>query len=1281
MFQRTYPFDSVPEDARRKAWESVRDRRRPRILDTTQPYWNSVGPKPSYSFFPGQGLTSGRINTVAVKPDDPNVILLGSATGGIWRSADAGATFVPVTDDQVDLAVSSIGFAPSSPSTVYAAMGDFASGYVGYGVLKSTDGGQTWSHINNSTLPAYVNTTKLAIDPTNPNRLYLAVYAYLQASPLNGSRFGGGIYVSADGGVNWTLTMPGLAKDVMVDPLNPAIVYGAMLPFGGVSTPAAGVYRSVDRGSTWKIYYASAYSPTTDIKIAITSDTTIYFYAGDSSGNTSLVGYDNGAGGGNATVQNWSLGPANLDSAQFAYNTYIAADPSNARNLYIGSRDAFKVTRNADNTLSVKNLSGNFLAADNWAKFHADTCTMHTDQHSIAFSPTNPNLVYFGNDGGLYQSPDGGNTLASLNSTLTLEQFYALTVHGTDKTFSIGGTQDNSAQRLSSDLSSWYQIVTGDSGGAVIDPVDSSTVFITLDKDVFRFKNKGQTYDAVVASPTTTFGEPSTGARVAFIPPFTGNGKDATLYYGTWRLFTSTDLGTSWTAPAGTTDLTKGSTDALNVISVSSANPNVIYTGSQQGRAMVSQNGGLTWTDITSGLPNRTITSINIDLVNPGTAYLSVSGFGTGHLFRTTNSGALWTDVSGNLPNIPASAVTEDPKNPSTVYAGTDIGIFRSTAGGNTWTAFNNGLPPVVITAFVTQASGLVRAATWGRGIYDLVVPGSTTPPDTTPPALTVTSHTNGQTVSTSSITLAGTATDSGLGNSGISSVTVNGVPANNGTATGSAVASWSLAVTLTNGANVFSVVAKDASPNQNSTTVTITINYQPSTGGGGGGGGGGPITPSGNANTYHVFPQVADGRFGDGSYYQSTLMVTNASSGSTSCTLQLHGLTVNGLSQISFTVGTFYIYITPGNTQSLQTGYASLQCSAKVEAQLVYTFYAGNGVKVSEATVFSSPSATLLRVIADYRGGSRLGLAVANDSTQSASYTLRVYDSNGIARGTSQLLTVAAGQNTAAFVEQFVTLPANFYGYVDVVATTGSASVIGLRYTGNVFTTVPAANLASTSPTANTYHVFPQVADGYNPDGSYFQSTLMVTNVSSGSLTCTLQLQGVSIGGQTQIPFTVSTVYTYVTPGKAQPLQTGYASLQCSSKVEAQLLYSFYSSNGVKASEATVFSSPPVSSARILADYRGGGRLGLAVANDSTQNAGYTIRVYDTNGNSIGSPPPLTVTADHNTAAFVEQFVTLPANYYGYVDVVATSGKGSLIGLRFTGSAFTTVPAIQLAP
>jgi hypothetical protein len=433
----------------------------------------------------------------------------------------------------------------------------------------------------------------------------------------------------------------------------------------------------------------------------------------------------------------------------------------------------------------------------------------------------------------------------------------------------------------------------------------------------------------------------------------------------------------------------------------------------------------------------------------------------------------------------------------------------------------------------------------------------------------------------------------------------------------------------------------------------------------------------------------------------------SNPSTTSPSCTLQFHGLSIGGQTSVPFTISGAHIsysYITPGNMQALQTGYASLQCSSNVEAQLLYAYYTSAGTKVSEATVFSSPSATSLRIFADERADTagerlQLALAFANDSNQTANYTIYVYDSGGNLIG-SPSLTVNAYQNHPVYLDQLliaagITVPRNYYGTVDIIASSGTASVIGVGYTGDyLFTTIPAAIMSSTSATASTYHVFPQIADGSLSDGSYLQSTVIVTNSnpSTTSPNCTLQFHGLSIGGQTSVPFTISGAhisYSYTTPGNMQALQTGYASLQCSSNVEAQLLYAYYSSAGTKVSEATVFSSPSATSLRIFADERAdtaGERLQLALAfaNDSNQTANYTINVYDSSGNLIGSPS-LTVNAGQNDPVYLDQLltgagITVPRNYYGTVDIIANSGTASIIGVSYTGDyLFTTIPAVIL--
>lgn len=731
MFQRAYPLGSVPDDARRRAWDSRPDRGKGRSgSESVQtPTWQSIGPvstvpHPSNTF----GLNSGRINAIAISAADPQVVLVGASTGGIWRSVDSGNSFTPVADSQVDLAVGAIAFSRSSPNTVYAGMGDMSAccSYLGSGVLKSTDGGQNWTRINNPSLPQPGAIGAIAVDPTNPNRLYVGLYRSLDTSTAGKFPYGG-FYLSTDGGVNWMNTLPGLPRDIMISSADPQTIYVAMRGVGqSGNAGTGGVFRSIDGGNTWNMIYTSSFPPAfetgglRDIRVAISAANPqkIYVYSGTTSSTRVDVSTDGGA--------HWAnLGAPGLDVGQFGYNTYIYADPANAETVYVGTRDVFK---SIDGAVSWTNLTR--------TNFSYSLALAHPDQHALAFSPVDSKVIYIGNDGGLYGSPDAGKSFQSLNTTLSLTQFVSIARHPTDSLITYGGTQDNGTQkRLTGNPDQWRDFAGGDGGHCVINPLDPTIVFATyVHGTVWRFSNNGDSPRTTVATDSRFKDAGGSDERTAFYPPLTGNRVNAQIYFGTQRVWTSTDLGNTWAPTGPAPDLTRGGTDVLNAISVARANTNIIYTGSMNGRAMVSSDDGQTWTDITGGLPNRTITWIAIDNSDAAVAYLAVSGFGSGHIFKTVNTGQTWTDISGNLPNIPANALLVDPANANVIYAGTDIGVFRSTTAGNTWTTFNDGMPPVIVMGFAVNNSGQIQVATYGRGAYEAVVSASdfSLVPDTT---------------------------------------------------------------------------------------------------------------------------------------------------------------------------------------------------------------------------------------------------------------------------------------------------------------------------------------------------------------------------------------------------------------------------------------------------------------------------------------------------------------------------------------------------------------------
>lgn len=718
FFQRAYPFEEIPENARRLAWLA---RPKSDTRAAQQAAWTPIGPVPTDSAFPNNwGMSSGRINAIAVSPADPNLILVGASTGGIWRSTDGGANFKPVTDSHVDLAVGSIAFAPSNSNIVYAGMGDARGSYFGTGVLKSTDGGQSWTRVNNDTLrPGRV--TRIAINPTNPNEIYLAQLTQLILNNGTGS-FAAGFYRSTDGGVNWTRPLPGLARDIALHPTVPGTLYLAMsrVDTGGL---LPGVYRSTDSGANWTRIYASPYTSPTNVKVATTpaDPRRVYVLIGGTLNNATEIRVELSTDNGDTFT---NLGSKDVDNGQFSYNCYLEVSPADVNTIYVGTRDIYKST---DGGQTYTNVSLNFSAngvgtcTTVGGCYHPTRSSLHPDQHVLTFAPNNPNVFFAGNDGGLWRTADAGATFQNLNASLVLTQFIGVTINPVNPALSYGGSQDNGTQRrLGTPVNRWSEFAAGDGGRSVVNPLDPAMVFSTYVRgSITRWTNNGQTRSATVGTEAR-FGEPSTGARIAFYPPFISNGVDNTLYFGTWRLFTSTDNGATWIAPADMLDLTKGSTDVLSAIAVARSNTKVIYTGSAQGGARVSKDGGTTWTDITAGLPNRSITNISVHPTNPQEAYLTVSGYNTGHIFKTTDAGTTWQDVSGNLPNIPTNALLYDPLDLNTLYIGTDIGVFRGSTNGMNWSTFNNGLPPVVVMGFAAQASGRIQLATYGRGAYEL---------------------------------------------------------------------------------------------------------------------------------------------------------------------------------------------------------------------------------------------------------------------------------------------------------------------------------------------------------------------------------------------------------------------------------------------------------------------------------------------------------------------------------------------------------------------------------
>ena len=275
---------------------------------------------------------------------------------------------------------------------------------------------------------------------------------------------------------------------------------------------------------------------------------------------------------------------------------------------------------------------------------------------------------------------------------------------------------------------SWDNVACGDGGYTIIDPSLPAIAYgacqrVSVEKTVNLSGN-------ALFVPGQYGIDPSD--PVSFIAPLVADPFDPqTAYFGTYRLWQSRDSAGLW-RPASP-DLTGGNLGTIRAIAVAPSDPNTVYVGASN--AVVSatsdmQDGiGATWTDVSAGLPFRTITHIAVDPVNPATAYVTFSGFAgstgrQGHVYKTTDRGSTWTDISGNLPNLPVNDMVIDPDVPGTLYLATDAGVMSSTDGGTSWSSLGNGLPKVVVTSLVLhRSSRVLRAATHGRSVWDLLVP------------------------------------------------------------------------------------------------------------------------------------------------------------------------------------------------------------------------------------------------------------------------------------------------------------------------------------------------------------------------------------------------------------------------------------------------------------------------------------------------------------------------------------------------------------------------------
>ncbi|MBL8175230.1 MAG: hypothetical protein JNK48_11220 [Bryobacterales bacterium] len=725
FYSQRRPVNGVSAAAMRyDAWRQVEALKKVRSRKAGEGEWVNIGPRPTITTGQGSGapMTSGRVSALAMDPRDPRVLYAGAATGGVWKTTDGGANWTPLTDDQPSLAIGCITLDPNNPDIVYVGTGEAnfsADSYYGAGLLKSTDGGKTWRHIPGpfagpfalSSAGRGARIASIVVHPRDSRILLAAMHLSALVSTASG------IYRSTDAGETWTQVLNALpATDLVIDRANPNNLYAGLGRFGEAN---AGVYKSADAGLTWT-RLTSGLPPAAEtgrIALAIAPSNPNILYAGihdpRPQSNSGLRGLYRTADGG----ANWTALPApNYCGPQCWYNNSLTVHPTNPNVVVAGGVQIF---RSLNGGAAWQNIS-----------VGPNGLWVHVDHHAGVFSPDG-SVFYDGNDGGVHSARGMTGALPpnweNHNRTLSITQFYpGFSMHPGTPNIMIAGTQDNSTQTY--DGKEWRIVTCGDGGWGAIDPLWPETMYTSCQNlSPLKFLPQGS-FKSFLPATHGMIGND----RVAFIPPYVMDPSNPQrLYFGTNRVYQTSDGAGVWTAISN--DLTNN-VGTLTTVAVSPADGRIVWAGSNSAQVHVTANAHETasvqWTLRREGLPNRGVTHVKPDPVNPRRAIVTFSGFSgapntvSGHVFETTDLGETWRDITGNLPNMPVNDVEIDPDIAGTLYAATDLGMFVSRDNGGAWEPLGAGLPNTVYLAVKLHRSArLLRAATHGRGMWDLAVP------------------------------------------------------------------------------------------------------------------------------------------------------------------------------------------------------------------------------------------------------------------------------------------------------------------------------------------------------------------------------------------------------------------------------------------------------------------------------------------------------------------------------------------------------------------------------
>ena len=731
--------------------------------------WRNIGP----------ANMMGRIAAIDALNDDYRYVLIGSASGGVFKSTNAGVTWSPIFDDYGAGSIGDVALFQGNPDIIWVGTGEATNrNSVGWGdgIYKSTDGGETFAHKG---LKDTHQIAEIAVHPTNKEIVYVAAIGHLWG--YSGDR---GVFKTTDGGDTWEKLTHGLpddgktgATEVIMDPANPDVLYVGMyhrlrqpanFHSGG---PNGGIFKTTDGGQTWrKLSNGLPTGDTGQIDISIfRKDPRIVVANVEADENLpddlSLPGpgiYRSDDGG-----ESWKY--LHRHNTRPFYHGQIAIDPLDDQRIYAVSRD-FQVSKDGGDTWERRWWGGG------------------GDDHDMWIAPYDSRIWYMATDQGAHLTIDGGETVLSFNN-MAIGQYYAIGVDMRDPYWVIGGLQDNGIWMGPSNSREWRGILNGhntwvaegDGFHSQIDPTDWRTLY-TVNHVGFVARQNVETrqHTFITPTPETTvnfadyadsdypveapnytispgehwfFGE--SPDRPPLPPQFRFNwsspfiispNNPRTVYFGSSYLFKSVDRGDTWRIispdvttndPAlrnpnnkgGLTTENTGGEHHCTIITIAESplDPGVVWVGTDDGNVQVTRNGGGSWMNVRDSIPDIPpkiwVSRVEASHFDAGTAYVSLDNHRYDdtqpYVIKTTDFGATWTDISSNLPDGSAYVIREDFKNPNLLFVGTEFALYASVDGGESWSRMMSHLPTVAIHDLVIHPRDAdLVAGTHGRSIW-----------------------------------------------------------------------------------------------------------------------------------------------------------------------------------------------------------------------------------------------------------------------------------------------------------------------------------------------------------------------------------------------------------------------------------------------------------------------------------------------------------------------------------------------------------------------------------